>query len=357
MKKAYTLKKISAGIILLLGINSLNAQSDMVQLLAVGKVQANNLISDYASPFLETFGNNLNNGWYSTAAPLKTGRFTITIGASVSVVPKEKQSFTINPAEYPNLRTTGNVPITAPTVFGSDQPISNLYSYYRNSNSGAAIQKLIPLKGTGINMSPLPVAQFSIGLVKGTEVMLRVFPKLNMGDYKAGYFGIGLKHDIKQWIPFMSKLPFELSFVGAYANANLEMKGSNFLQVEDSVNNPAGDIFNNQIISFESTAWNANIVISRKFAILTLFGGVRLSHYKTTLDLKGNYPITTLDNAGIKTVTNLSDPIQIEGSATHFGINAGLRIKLGFIALFGEGSYVPGGYSSATAGLNIGFFN
>jgi hypothetical protein len=80
MKKNYILRKIIVGIIFIFGFNSLNAQSDMVQLLATGKTEANMLITDYASPFLETFGNNLNNGWYSTAAPLKTGRFTLTIG-------------------------------------------------------------------------------------------------------------------------------------------------------------------------------------------------------------------------------------------------------------------------------------
>jgi len=349
------MKKLILGIVLLFGINAAKAQSDMVQLLATGKTEANMLISDYASPFLETFGNNLNNGWYSTAAPLKTGRFTITIGGTASFVPKDKQSFTIDPANYTHIRTKDNIPITAPTVFGEKTTLTNLFAYY--SNGGTAIQTPIALKGTGINMSPLPVVQLSVGLIKGTEVMLRIFPKIKTGDYKAGYFGIGLKHNIKQWIPFIKDKAFDLSFAGAFASANLDMVGSDFLIAETGINNPSGQIFNNQTINFSSSAWNANVIISKKLSLLTLFGGVRLSHYKTTLDLKGNYPITTLDIAGNKIITNLADPIGIEGSGTHFGINGGLRIKLGFLAIFAEGSLVPGGYSSATAGLNIGFFN
>ncbi|NVN95804.1 MAG: hypothetical protein HXX18_11030 [Bacteroidetes bacterium] len=352
------MKKIVLGIILLLGINNIKAQSDMVELLAVGKLEANHLIGNYASPFLETFGNNLNNGWYTTAAPLKTGRFTLTIGGTASFVPKDKQSFLINPAEYTHIKNLANdnTSITAPTVFGDKTPITDLFAYYDNGN-GSILKKRIPLKGTGFNFSPLPVVQMSVGLLKGTEVMIRIIPKLDLGDYKANYFGVGLKHDIKQWIPFMSKLPFDLSFIGAFTNANLDMKGNNFLQVEASINNPMGDIFNNQTISFSSSAWNANLAISKKFSVLTLVGSIRLSHYKTTLDLKGNYPITTLDSDGVKTITNIVDPIGIESSATNIGFNGGLRIKLGFIALFAEGSFVPSGYSSATAGLNIGFFN
>ncbi len=355
MKKLYIIKKIVLGIVFLCSINSVSAQSDMVELLSTGRAEANLLISDYASPFLETFGNNLNNGWYSTADPLKLGRFTITIGATASFVPKDKQTFIINPADYPHIRTTGNLPITAPTVFGEETATTDLFAYYNNGTT--TIQTPIGLEGTGLTISPLPVVQLSVGLIKGTEVMLRIFPKLETGDYKAGYFGMGIKHNIKQWIPVLKDKAFDLSFIGAFASANLDMIGNNFLTAETGVNNPSGQIFDNQEINFSSSAWNMNVVISKKLSLLTVFGGIRLSHYKTTLDLKGNYPITTLNNAGNTIITNLVDPIQLEGKGTKFGINGGLRIKLGFLAIFAEGSLVPGGYTSATAGLNLGIFN
>ncbi len=356
MRKTNILKKIVIGIVFLLGINSVKAQSEMVQLLKSGKADANMLINDYAAPFLETFGNNLNSGWYSTAAPLKTARFTLTIGATASFVPTDKQNFTINPANYTNVGTAGNLPLSVPTIFGPSTSPAGLYAISKNS-SGVSIQTPIELKGTGVSMSPLPVAQLSIGLIKGTEVMIRIFPKLDMNKYKAGYFGLGLKHDIKQWMPFMSKFPCELSFIGAFTTASLDIVGSNFLSADASVYNPSPLDYSSQSINFSSTAWNMNLVISKKLSLLTLFGGIRLSHYKTTLDLKGNYPITVLNNAGTKEILNMVDPIQISGSGTNFGLNAGLRIKLAILAIFAEGSYVPGGYSSATAGLNIGFFN
>jgi len=356
MKKLNFIKQFVLGFFFIFGINSVNAQSDMVELLAAGKTDANLLIKDYSTPFLETFGNNLNNGWYSTAAPLKPGRFTITIGATSSFVSKDKQSFTINPAMYSHIGTSTNSPMSVPTIFGEKTSPVGLFAIYKKSN-GTYVQKPIELKGTGVNISPLPVVQLSIGLIKGTEVMLRIFPKLEMGEYKAGYFGLGLKHNIKQWIPFMSKLPFELSFIGAYTSANIDIVGSNFLSADVSVYNPSPLDYANQSIKFSSEAWNTNLVISRKFSLLTLFGGVRLSHYKTKLDLNGNYPITVLNSADQEEILNMVDPIKIEGSGTHFGLNAGLRIKLGFLAIFAEGSYIPGGYSSATAGLNLGFFN
>jgi hypothetical protein len=73
--------------------------------------------------------------------------------------------------------------------------------------------------------------------------------------------------------------------------------------------------------------------------------------------MKGNYPVKGYNDSGDLEVQNVSDPISIEGSGTKFGINGGLRIKLGIFALFGEASLVPGGYNSVSGGLNIGFFN
>lgn len=339
--------------------NSLFAQKDMVQFLAAGKEDANKFANYYAKPFLNTFGNNMNNLWYSTAAPLKTGRFTITIGSTGSLIPADEQSFVINPAEYTTISTTGNLPVTAPTMFGEKTSPGGVYAKYNAGASSITFPLNIP-EGSGVNISPLPVAQFSIGLIKGTELMVRAFPKIEVKGYKAGYVGFGLKHDIKQWIPFMSKLPFDLSVIGAYTSASLDIVGGDFLSPETGVSNPNAMDYTTQELNFSSSAWNANLIISKKLPVLTVFGGLRLSSSKTNLDLMGNYPITILSNPlnpTSKVITHIVDPFKLEGSGTQFGINAGLRIKLAFIAILAEGTYVPGGYSSVSAGLNFGIFN
>jgi hypothetical protein len=358
------MKKLLFSTLLFFGVLSVNAQSEMAELIRSGKADANLLLTEYAGPFLETFGNNLNNGWYSTAAPLKTGRFTISIGATASLVPTDKQSFTIDPTKYTNIRTKDAAnnytfsPIEAPTIFGSSDPVTGLYASRTNSVSGLTARSQVKLQGTGVAVSPFPVVQFSIGLIKGTEVMLRIFPKVKMGDNKAGFFGLGVKHDIKQWIPGLKDKPFDLSFIGAFTSAGFDVVGNDFLQADTAgISNPVLMDYSTQTISFSSTAWNLNVVISKKFSLLTVFGGVRLSHYKTTLEMKGNYPMKGYNDAGVLEVQNIVDPINIEGKGTKFGVNAGLRIKLGILAIFAEGSLVPGGYNSITGGLNIGLFN
>jgi hypothetical protein len=359
MKKNNSIFKIVSVAFAILFSTSLIAQKDMVQFLAAGKEDANKLAGYYTQPFLNTFGSNMNNGWYSTAAPLKLGRFTISLGLTGSFIPSDEQSFVINPSEYKTITTTGNQPITAPTMFGEKSSPSGVSVKYNDGNTSISHPLNVP-EGSGISISPLPLAQFSIGLIKGTEVMLRVFPKLEVKGYKAGYVGVGIKHDVKQWIPFMGKLPFDLSFIGAYTSASLDIVGGEFLMPDVGVSNPNIMDYTTQGLSFTSKAWNANLIISRKFPILTVFGGVRLSGSKTNFGLIGNYPVTILSNPlnpASKVVSHIIDPITLEGSGTQFGINAGFRVKLGIMAIVSEGTFVPGGYSSASFGLNFGFFN
>jgi len=355
MKSYKIIKKIFLGFLFVFGIITANAQSDMVKYLAAGKADANKLIGSYIGPFLETFGSNLNNGWYSTADPLKLGRFTITVGATASFVPKDKQSFVIDEKDYTVIKTPSG-PVTTPTMFGEKTSPSGVSARFVNGSYMMQVPLHTP-GGYGISISPYSTYQVSVGLIKGTEVMIRFFPKIKIDENKVGWFGFGLKHNIKQWMPFMSKLPFELSFIGAYSSASIDVVSNELLPAQVGVYNPTPLDYTKQVINFSSSAWNTNLVISRKFTLFTVFGGIRLSHYKTTLDIKGNYPITVINSSGVTEIANLVDPIQLEGSGTQFAFNGGFRVKFGFLALFAEGSLAPGGYSSATAGLNFGFFN
>ncbi len=358
MKKLLKIKLFTLILALLFTTKFANAQTDMVQFLAAGTADANKLINGYASPLLETIGNNLNNGWYNTADPLKLGRFAITIGATASFVPTDKQSFEINPSDgYSTITTADGLAKTSPTVFGDKTTSANLNIVLKNGTFTATAPFEAP-KGTGVSISPLPIAQLSVGLIKGTEVMVRWLPSIDMDGVKTNYFGFGVKHNIKQWIPVIKSLPFDLSFIGAFTSAEVKYFGEQFLKADNTINNPSPNTdYTNQGVNFSSSAWNVNLIISKKLPIISFFGGFRLSHYSSNLDLVGNYPVTILNNSGVKEVATLTDPINVEGSGTSFGFNGGLRIKLGFFALFTEGTWVPGGYSSASGGIALGFFN
>ncbi len=355
MKTHLIFGKISFLFLLLIAFTA-NSQKEIAQFLVAGKSDANKLSGYYLSPFLKSFGNNMNNGWYSTAEPLKLGRFNISIGGVVSFIPENEQSFILDPSEFSVVKTNGNAPVTLPTIFGENAHPSGVNVQYSNSLGSITYPLNVPA-GTGYPYSPFPIAQLNVGLIKGTEVMVRFFPSVDYEGYKNNYFGFGLKHDIKQWIPYISKLPFDMSIAGAYTNSKLEVVGGPFLKAEAGVSDPNPMDISGQLLSYSSNAWNASLLISKKLPVLTIFGGMIYSSSKTNFDLKGNYPITVINNLAQKEIAYLSDPLALEGNNNQFGINAGLRIKLLFMAIVAEGVYSPNGYSSANARLQFGLFN
>lgn len=66
----------------------------------------------------------------------------------------------------------------------------------------------------------------------------------------------------------MSKLPFDLSFIGSYTSASLDIVGGEFWMPQDAgvstTNTPqdANVDYTTQGLSFTSKAWNTNLIIS-----------------------------------------------------------------------------------------------
>ena len=64
---------------------------------------------------------------------------------------------------------------------------------------------------------PAPMVQAGVGLFKGTDVLGRYLPNIKTSGSEFGLWGIGGKHDIKQWIPGVKKLPvLQLSLMYGY---------------------------------------------------------------------------------------------------------------------------------------------
>src|SRR5690606_34566650 len=74
----------------------------------------------------------------------------------------------------------------------------------------------------GRNIMPIPMAHLGIGLPKGTDLKIRFIPKINIGgDGELKMFGFGIMHDVKQYIPGIKNLPFDLSGFFGYSKLTL----------------------------------------------------------------------------------------------------------------------------------------
>ncbi|MGK0252087.1 MAG: hypothetical protein ACI81G_001527 [Gammaproteobacteria bacterium] len=341
------MKKLYIIVTVLISFGSLKAQ-DFGSFLEGGEQIGSDLMQAYLEPAFTGFGYALNSGWYNTAKPHKIAGFDITIGASLALVPSSAELFDpsgingigVNPAE------SGET--LAPTLMGDNLDADDIPYLIFNEGTEDEISITSP---TGIGMAetvvgfnavPAPVVQIGFGLIKNTEIKLRLVPEqtfdIDGNEGSTKLFGIGVMHDIKQWIPGISKLPFDLSVFGAYS----KMTTSYQLDADSP----------DQIGNFEVTGTTFQLAISKKLSILTLYGGVGYSSSTVKFNLEGDYYLSSNETEGTPSqVPDFIDPISLEYDASGFRAKAGLRLKLLIVTVHAE--YVAQEYGTFNTGIGI----
>ncbi len=315
------------------------AQDDLNELLTESMEDGEKLVQAYVSPFMKSVSLGLNQGWYNTAAPHKIAGVDLTITVNAMTIPKSDLFYDVSKLNLDVLELDGDSPDypLAPTILGPDR--APIFSF---TEEGTGLTQTQTGPGgidleeeLGKNWVPLPMAHLGIGLPKGTDLKLRFTPTIDAGDDTTlKLFGIGVMHDIKQWIPGIKLLPFDLSGFVGYTKFKME---SYF----DPESNP------DQRGLFEMNATTIQGLISKKFSILTLYGGVGYNIANSTLAMKGTYDINEDGQASPTEV----DPIDLKFAASGFRTTAGMRLKLAVFTLHAD--YTIQKYKCLTVGFGI----
>jgi len=345
MKKRITL-------LLVLCFSALQAQ-ELESLLLAGD-DASKLTENYMNPLMKGLLYSINGGWYTTAKTHKKFGFDVTISASASFVPTSSQSFTFNPADYEFL-LTANGETSIPTVMSED-------------GTQTTMDVRIPIDGTNtfkvgsfempggiaedfpINAVPAPMIQVGVGLPSRTDIKLRYVPKLSFDDdVEAGLFGIGLQHDITQYLGPIDKLPLNVSVLAAYTrlNATYAINDDSF---SDNVTIRNGEA------DFTMSAWTIQALGSLDFKIITLYGGFGYNQGKSEINIKGDYNLTydVQDSSGnvVSTINEtISNPVNLDFEANGVRTTLGARFNLGPIKIFGDYTFQK--FNTLSAGLAV----
>lgn len=337
------------------------SQSDVVDFIRAGKNDATALFQAYLNPYAQALGDGLNNGWYNSAATHKLFGMDLAINVSAVMIPTSGQTFNIDELNLTNTRVISGGSI-APTVAGAEQDGPEMAI----SQNGTDILTFNTPQGTGFDMVPVPMAQVCLGILPKTDLTVRFVPELsfnNDGDseddkFTVGMIGGGLKHNFKEWVPFLKQLPFDASVYINYmtidAKNDLMFTSDDYdfepgIQVQDNYTQD-----DNQQLKFKTQTFGYGLIVSKKLSILTVYASAGHNKSQTDIDLKGSYPfIQDGETLTDVIIYGENDPIQLDFEAANLSLSAGLRIKLAFFSLYG--SINKSEYTSYNAGISLGF--
>jgi len=191
--------------------------------------------------------------------------------------------------------------------------------------------------GSGFDKLPVPMVQAAVGLPKDIEVIGRFVPNMEIGDAgEVGLIGGGVKHSLKRYIPFVKRVPFlQMSMMAGYTSFN----SSTSIPGTDAVNVTDGEL------AISSGAFTSRLLLGVNLPVVAVYTGVGYGSSNSDFDLNGDYTVSDISDVPIE------DPFSLNYTTSGIDFNAGLRLRIGFLALHAD--YTVGEYSTLTAGVGI----
>ena len=283
------------------------------------------IVEGFMSPLGASLGSGLNAGWYNTAKTHGLGRFDVTAGIHFIGFPNKSKSF--NPSGDLNYLVVENNE-SIPTFIGGN---TNTQIGFLNNNE---FEYLFDApRGTDLPVLPVPYFQGSVGLIKNTELMFRVSPlKIDFGQLELGYWGLGFKHDIMQWIPVAKRIPIDLSLLAGYSNLS-----STF------------NFYGDKNMDFKVKAFTTSLILSKKLSFITLYSGLGYNYSSSNLQLNGEYIV---GNPNQQEQMTLINPLDLNlGSTNGFKGNLGIRMKILIFTIHAQ--YTKAEYDIFSIGLGL----
>ena len=281
------------------------------------------LLRSYISPLTISLGTALNNGWYNTAKPHKLGGFDVTFTANFVLIPDEAKTFNITEQGFTYF--TGG---ETATIFGED---GGEITY---TDGGGEESSTMP-PGLAIPIIPIPMLQAGIGLIKGSEINIRYFPKKEISAGEVSLFGIGVKHDVLQWLPIVDKIPLTVSVQAGYTQLDYKKK----------------PILDGRTAELNLSATTFNLILSKKLLMFTPYVGVGYNSTGSSFIIDDFFRIGgTTPSMSPNFDFDEVEEVELE-SYNEPRINVGFRFNITVLAL--QANYTFSKYPVATLGAGI----
>lgn len=299
------------------------SENEIVRFVQSGQADGAKLMQAYLTPVVEGASYGFTGGWFNTAKVHKTLGFDIGVSANAVFIPSSKNYFdprTLGLTTVTNFSSSAGNGL-APTIAGPDDRTT--YTVTSSENNGDRLTFQGPrgldfkenLKISGVIT---PMIQAGVGIYKNTDLKLRFVPQITVGDSEIGMFGVGLMHDVKQHIPGIRLLPFDLSVLVGYTRIN----GSTPLTSTDIDGS-------GQEMKMKLNSWLFQALISKKFSIVTFYGGIGYATIKTDTDVMGTYVVRYQGDFAEPTTVTYRNPVSLEFKNNSLRVTGGVRLNFG----------------------------
>lgn len=363
MKKIFTLSFIALALLL----NQAKAQEATFSL-----SDLNSYVNAYTSPFAKAMPIGLSSGWATTAKTHSTLGFDLTLSTSLVMIPSSEGTVAASSIDLPASFSFSNPGADVPTIRGDKDLTPPDIDIVLQSGSQSQTLSFPAFKGLNMGIVPSAAIQVGFGLPKGTDIMVRFIPdfsgtvnnlvpdNVDVSLEKTSMWGLGVKHDIKQWIPVVSKVPFlQISGLLAYSKFKTGFSGGALAVTPDVLGITNGTLANNdalwndQSFNMNASSFSANLLVGASLPVFQPFIGLGLNRGSFESGFYGTYPIVEINstNGNFEINDSESDPLVVKQTVNNFNFQAGARLKLGPIVFHYALSMQK--YNMHTAGLAV----
>ncbi len=197
--------------------------------------------------------------WMSTPKKAKLWDFNFGIHVNTFLVPKSDRSFTISNSDFSFFTIQDGTTAQTPSALGSDQYVT-LTGTLNN-------EPVIIKTPEGVNRETViyPYMQGSLGLVYGTEMVMKYSPRTTLKNVEYQVYGVGLKHSLSQYFTNLEKYKIHFAALVAYSNEDISVA---FLDVQTAYGNLGFNSLNSQI-----DTWQFQVNGSKEFGRFELSAG------------------------------------------------------------------------------------
>lgn len=272
------------------------------------------LTGQYVEPAAQATIYQSSSGWFKNAKALNLWEVDLSLQANALFLPKRKQNFDISEANLVNLGIQGNqTTATIPTALGGE---SNVVL------EGSIDDEIIEIDAPeGLNQSVFNYFQIqaAIGLWKGTTFITRYSPKIKINKTYYQIFGVGLQHNISQWIPAIDSSKFNLAALVSYSKYNVSDEFSPANLVLGSINS----------INVEGNSILFSVLASKTIKKLDFTAAIGITKSEFTYKIGGDGELLLLVlNTALETLegdeTNLKGDLGVNYNFNKFSINSNI---------------------------------